>query len=100
MLGLWKWTRALAPPLLVGIKGKTATLAMLNHLKRIDPAGILILARNIENPMGLAALTQEIVQKLGRKVLFAIDHEGGNVVRFSGGMTAFPSAMAVWLFFL
>lgn len=82
-------------PLLVGIKGEKTSLGMIRQLKSLNPAGVLFLARNIKKPIQLSSLTQEITQRLGRKILFAIDHEGGNVVRFSGGLTAFPSAMAM-----
>ncbi len=85
----------LVSPLVVGIEGKKAGQALVDRLKKINPAGILLLARNIDSPRQVASLTRDINEAMGRSLLWTIDHEGGNVVRFSKGMTSFPSAQAI-----
>ncbi len=82
-------------PLIIGIEGKKLSRALVSHLKIINPAGILLLARNIDSPRQLKALISGINQSVGRPLLWTIDHEGGNVTRFSRGVTAFPSAQAL-----
>jgi beta-glucosidase-like glycosyl hydrolase len=82
-------------PLIIGIEGKRASRALVSHLKKINPAGILLLARNIDSPRQLKTLISDINQSLGKPLLWTIDHEGGNVTRFSRGVTSFPSAQAL-----
>ena len=82
-------------PLIIGIEGKKVSRALVSHLKAINPAGILLLARNIDSPRQLKALISDLNQSLGKPLLWAIDHEGGNVTRFSRGVTPFPSAQAL-----
>ncbi len=84
-----------ASPLIVGIEGKKASRALIVHLKKINPAGVLLLARNIDSPRQVASLIRDANEALGRPLLWSIDHEGGNVVRFSKGVTFFPSAQAI-----
>lgn len=82
-------------PLIIGVDGVKADAALMSRLKRVNPAGILLLSRNIESARQVLSLTKGIVQGLGRPIIFAIDHEGGNVVRFSRDVTAFPSPAAL-----
>ncbi|MEK7384774.1 MAG: beta-N-acetylhexosaminidase, partial [Elusimicrobiota bacterium] len=57
--------------------------------------GVLLLARNIDTPAQTKAFIDEIEQRLGRPLLVAIDHEGGWVLRFKSGITAFPGNAAL-----
>ena len=82
-------------PFLFGVYGKRPTHDMVSLLKRSGACGILLLARNIETPEQTRALTQELTQRLGRPLLFAVDHEGGWVLRFKKGLTAFPGNAAL-----
>ncbi|MHB2026348.1 MAG: glycoside hydrolase family 3 N-terminal domain-containing protein [Elusimicrobiota bacterium] len=82
-------------PLIVGFHGRKLGRASARHLRRIDPVGILILPRNIETPGQTRALIEDVRQSLGRKIIASIDHEGGWVVRFQSGATAFPGNAAL-----
>ncbi|HVC08538.1 MAG TPA: beta-N-acetylhexosaminidase [Elusimicrobiota bacterium] len=82
-------------PLIVGVYGRKANRPMLAHLRRTNPAGILLLSRNIESAGQVRALIEEINQSLGRRLIASIDHEGGWVVRFKDGVTAFPGNAAL-----
>ena len=82
-------------PLIIGIEGKKVSRALVAHLKKINPAGILLLARNIYSPHQVSSLIRDANEAMGRSLLWTIDHEGGNVVRFSKGVTLFPSAQAI-----
>ncbi len=77
-------------PFLFGFYGTKATRATVSLLKSTRACGVLLLARNIESTQRLRALTEELVQRVGRPLLFSIDHEGGWVTRFSEGVTFFP----------
>ncbi len=73
-----------------GIEGTRPTRDSVSLLKETGACGVLLLARNIESPAQLRRLTAELQQRVGRPLLFSIDHEGGWVLRFSQGVTAFP----------
>src|ERR1700733_12761375 len=63
--------------------------------KATNASGLLLLARNIETPAQTKAFVEELEQRVGRPLLVAIDHEGGWVLRFQSGMTAFPGNAAL-----
>ncbi len=80
---------------MVGIYGKRASRETVRLLRATNACGVLLLARNIESPAQTKALTEELVQRLGRPLLFSVDHEGGWVLRFRSGVTAFPGNAAL-----
>jgi beta-N-acetylhexosaminidase len=63
--------------------------------KSTNASGLLLLARNIETPAQTKAFVEELEQRVGRPLLVAVDHEGGWVLRFQSGMTAFPGNAAL-----
>ena len=82
-------------PFLFGIYGTTAKKDTVKLLKDSGAAGILLLARNIETADQTKALCEELVQRVGRPLLFSIDHEGGWVLRFKRGVTPLPGNCAL-----
>ena len=68
---------------------------MIAHLRKTKPAGILLLSRNIESAAQVRALVEDLRQRLGRRLVLSVDHEGGWVVRFKDGLTAFPGNAAL-----
>jgi beta-N-acetylhexosaminidase len=75
-----------------GTKPSRETVALF---KSTGATGVLLLARNIESPAQTKAYCAELEQRLGRPLLFAVDHEGGWVLRFKSGVTAFPGNAAL-----
>lgn len=59
-------------------------------LRDTDAAGVLLLARNITSPRQVNRLVRDLEQKVGRRLIVSIDHEGGWVMRFTHGVTFFP----------
>ncbi|MBI5629806.1 MAG: beta-N-acetylhexosaminidase [Elusimicrobia bacterium] len=78
-----------------GVHGKRATKRTVDLLKKTRAGGVLLLARNIDTPEQTRALTRELVQRVGRPLLFCVDHEGGWVLRFKSGVTALPGNAAL-----
>lgn len=78
-----------------GIYGRSPTREMVSLFRDTGASGVLLLARNIESPQQIKALTHGLMDRLGRPLLFAIDHEGGWVLRFKSGLTAFPGNAAL-----
>lgn len=80
---------------MIGVHGTRPTRRMVSLLRGTRASSVLLLGRNIESAAQVKALTAELVQRLGRPVLFAVDHEGGWVLRFKAGVTAFPGNCAL-----
>jgi beta-N-acetylhexosaminidase len=78
-----------------GIYGRRPTREMVSLFRDTGASSVLLLARNIESPQQVRALTHGLMDRLGRPLLFAIDHEGGWVLRFKSGLTAFPGNAAL-----
>lgn len=78
-----------------GVYGTRPTRETVSLLKDTGACGVLLLARNIESARQARAFTEELTQRVGRPLLFAVDHEGGWVLRFKDGVTAFPGNAAL-----
>lgn len=78
-----------------GFYGKKPSKETIALLKDTGACGVLLLARNIDTPAQTRALTEELHQRLGRRLIIAVDHEGGWVLRFKSGVTAFPGNAAL-----
>jgi len=78
-----------------GVYGLKPTRETVSLFKTTGATGVLLLARNIETPAQTKAYCAELEQRLGRPLLFAVDHEGGWVLRFKSGVTAFPGNAAL-----
>ena len=68
-------------PAIVGIAGPRLALAEARSLRRHLPAGVLLFARNIEDPCQLRALTGELRGVLPPGAVIMVDQEGGRVAR-------------------
>jgi beta-N-acetylhexosaminidase len=88
--------------LLLGFVGTNVT-TVAPLVRRLRPAGLIILPRNVESAGQLAELTsglQAVARDEGLPpLLFAVDQEGGAVARLSAtaGFTDLPAAMSVGL---
>ena len=80
---------------MLGLYGRRPDRRMVRLLQNTAARSVLLLGRNIASPAQLKAFTEELTQRLGRRILFAIDHEGGWVLRFERGMTPFPGNAAL-----
>jgi beta-N-acetylhexosaminidase len=84
-----------ATPLMIGLEGPRPDRAAVGLLRETGAASVLLLARNIESPAQVRRLVLGLRERLGRDILFAVDHEGGWVLRFRSGLTAFPGNAAL-----
>jgi beta-N-acetylhexosaminidase len=86
--------------LIVGLHGTAITEPERVMLKRLQPAGLILFARNFSHREKYAEwvnrlneLYDEVRSLTGReRLLISIDHEGGHVVRVPGPLTKFPYA--------
>jgi beta-N-acetylhexosaminidase len=82
-------------PFLLGFYGTRADTDTVSMLKETGAAGVLLLTRNLRSPDQVRRLTQDLTDKLGRPLIFSVDHEGGWVGRFRDQLTAFPGNAAL-----
>ncbi|MBI4371607.1 MAG: beta-N-acetylhexosaminidase [Elusimicrobia bacterium] len=78
-----------------GVYGKKPSRGTVALFKATSATGVLLLGRNIETPAQTKAYVDELEERLGRPLLVAVDHEGGWVLRFAAGLTAFPGNAAL-----
>lgn len=76
-------------PIIVGLSGSQVTPDERAALQRVAPAGFILFARNIVDPVQLRALTDDLRDASGRDDLpILTDQEGG------GGRAAPAAALA------
>ncbi len=82
-------------PAIIGLSGKVLTSEEESLLRRWSPLGVILFARNIENPEQLARLISAIREILPDGLLM-VDQEGGRVARLRPPFwRAFPPARSL-----
>lgn len=66
---------------IIGISGPALTRAERALLVRLPPAGVILFARNIEDPKQLSSLVAELRRALAPGAVLMVDQEGGRVAR-------------------
>ena len=86
-------TRASAGQLLiVGFDGVELSPALNSLLSRIQPAGVILFARNIMNAQQTHQLLKDCQREVDKRLLTCVDLEGGRVDRFRNVTGPAPSA--------
>jgi len=81
---------------IVGIAGPTLLPDEATLFRRHPPAGVILFARNIQDPPQLAALIASLRRVLPRKAVLMVDQEGGRVARLRPThWRAHPQAAAI-----
>lgn len=82
-------------PFLIGVYGIEVTEEMVRVLRDSNAAGVYLLRRNIESTEQVRTLISNLEHELGYPLLVAVDHEGGQIYRFTRGVTFFPGNLAL-----
>ncbi len=64
----------------------------LDHIREIQPGGIVYFARNAQKPAELRRMARNLNEILEVAPFICVDHEGGRVQRFSDGFSLLPPA--------
>jgi beta-N-acetylhexosaminidase len=83
--------------LIVGFDGTEMTPRISSLLTRLQPAGVVLFARNIQNPEQTWRLLRECQKCVATSLLTCVDLEGGAVDRFRDALGATPSAAEVFV---
>ena len=77
-------------PAVIDVVGPVLTDEDRNRLRHPAAGGVILFARNYQNPEQLSSLTTEIARLREPELLLCVDHEGGRVQRFREGFSAIP----------
>lgn len=81
-------------PFILGFNGTTLGKELTSHLKKINPAGVILFKRNIETIDQTRSLVSDLKGLLG-EIIIAVDHEGGLVNRFPEDCPVPPAPLAL-----
>jgi beta-N-acetylhexosaminidase len=82
--------------LVIGFDGTAVTPALAEMLSRIQPAGVILFARNIINAQQTHQLLKDCRAQVNEPLLTCVDLEGGRVDRFRNVTGPAPSAADVF----
>jgi beta-N-acetylhexosaminidase len=82
--------------LVIGFDGTEVTPALSAMLKRIQPAGVILFARNIINAQQTHKLLKDCQVQIKERLFTCVDLEGGRVDRFRNVTGPAPSAAEVF----
>src|ERR1039458_5117714 len=78
--------------LIVGFDGTEMTPRLTSLLRRLQPAGVILFARNIKSPEQTWRLLRDCQKCVSTPLLTCVDLEGGSVDRFREVLGPAPSA--------
>ena len=82
--------------MIIGFDGTEITPPLISLLTRVQPAGVILFARNIENPLQTWKLLRDCQSAVDTPLFTCIDLEGGTVDRLRNALGATPSAAEVF----
>ena len=82
--------------LIVGFEEAEPSSAVTSLLQKIQPAGVILFARNIVSPAQTYGLLEECRKQVSEPLFTCVDMEGGRVDRFRKAIASSPSAADVF----
>src|SRR4051812_8648877 len=76
--------------LVIGFPGTRITDPVIRHFRDINAGGVIFYRINFESPEQIRKTISDLENRLQRRLLVCVDHEGGRVVMYGGGVTVFP----------
>jgi len=87
--------KAIGKLLMVGIPGESASQAFLEEIQEWSVGGVIFFARHLKSLETVKSDMKKIIEACGYEPLFAVDHEGGPVLRFNDTVSELPAPMAL-----
>ena len=82
--------------LIIGFDGTEMNTGLASLLKRVQPAGVILFARNIQTPEQTWRLLHDCQKCVDSPLFTCVDLEGGNVDRFRDALGPTPAAAEVF----
>jgi beta-N-acetylhexosaminidase len=89
-------SQALGQLLIIGFDGMEITSPLASLLTGLQPAGLILFARNIQNAEQICRLLRECQKCVEAPLFTCVDLEGGSVDRFRDALGATPSVADVF----
>ena len=89
-------SRSIGQLLIIGFDGTEMAPGLDSLLTRMQPAGVILFARNIKFPQQTWTLLRDCRKRVATPLLTCVDLEGGNVDRFRDVLGPAPSAADVF----
>ena len=80
---------------ILGFEGRAPSFAVEDFIRKHNPGGVILFARNLGSPEEIAMLTNALQAAAPTPLFVAIDQEGGKVARLQPPFTQWPSAATV-----
>ncbi|HNV87046.1 MAG TPA: beta-N-acetylhexosaminidase [Candidatus Omnitrophota bacterium] len=81
--------------LMIGVSGAEMTDGMAEIFRETHAGGVIFFRPNFSDAKGFKKLIADLESTLGRKLIVAVDHEGGRVIHLTEGVTVFPDNLAL-----
>jgi beta-N-acetylhexosaminidase len=90
-------TREIGNLFFTGFQGTEFNAGLAEFLDELNPAGVILFARNVENPSQTARLNRDLQlnarERGSQGLLIGVDQEGGRVARLKEPFSVFPPAL-------
>ncbi|MBI3313247.1 MAG: beta-N-acetylhexosaminidase [Candidatus Omnitrophica bacterium] len=81
--------------MMIGVAGSKVTPEIIDLFRQIHAGGLIVFRRNFQTANQFKQFISELEQALERKLLIAVDHEGGRVIHLAEGVTIFPDNLVL-----
>ncbi len=81
--------------LMLGVPGTLTEGEVAALFEETQAAGLIIFRRNFQDAQKFKRFLQNLESRLGRRLIVAVDHEGGRVVHLNEGVTFFPDNLTL-----
>ncbi len=81
--------------MMIGIPGTRVTPEILDTFRETMAGGVIFFRPNFSSASKFRSLISNLEAGLGRKLVTAVDHEGGRVIHLREGITVFPDNLAL-----
>ena len=81
--------------LMIGISGSQVTPEVVELFQDTHAGGLIVFRPNFKSASTFKKMISDLESNLDRKLLVAVDHEGGRVIHLCEGITVFPDNLAL-----
>ncbi len=81
--------------LMFGVPGPRITPEIVRIFQKTRAAGLIVFRPNFASAAAFKKLLRDLEEALGRRLLVAVDHEGGRVIHLAAGVSVFPDNRAL-----
>lgn len=81
--------------MMIGVAGPKMTPAMRKQIRRIRPGGVIFFRPNFSSAKNFRKLVSDLEDAAEKRLVTAVDHEGGRVIHLAGGVTVFPDNLVI-----